>query len=470
MRRLIAALGRIVRREQPAAAPSAQAEAPRRLDLRITGALFARVRDHVEDFSRGEEAGFLLCSISRGREADHLLAREFLPVPESELERFTDGSVLSWSAKFNSEVLALAVDMDTTPVLIHSHGGGPAGFSDDDRRRATRLFTAFSRIIAPLPTGSIVLGRGQAEGEFWTGGIRTHIFERAVVIDETLRFWPSPAHASRARPARRRLARQNVAIPNSDGALADATLGVVGLSGGGSHVVQQSAHIGIGTQVVTDPEFVDETNLGRLVGATEVDIDVTRKTDLAERVVRGIDSTIHVVKVPHEFPTAEAMAALKDADIIVTPVDTFHSREMLNRFCRRHLIPQIDIGMTIRTKDEQLTIARGQVIASIPGYACMRCWFLTDATLKEERDQRRLGYDRDPNAPGDPQVVSMNGVLASEACNCVLDLITGFSRGMRGAKYWRYDARRGVLEQADLPSRNRDCDACAEEGLGDALI
>lgn len=61
----------------------------------------------------------------------------------------------------------------------------------------------------------------------------------------------------------------------------------------------------------------------------------------------------------------------------------------------------------------------------------------------------------------------MNGALASEACNCVLDMVTGFSGGRRGARLWRYDGRTGDLEQGELPPRRPCCDACAEEGLGD---
>ena len=39
---------------------------------------------------------------------------------------------------------------------------------------------------------------------------------------------------------------------------------------------------------------------------------------------------------------------------------------------------------------------------------------LSDAVLERERRERPPGYDENPNAPGEPQVVSMNGTLASE--------------------------------------------------------
>ena len=95
---------------------------PRRgIDLRIAAPLFDRVRNHVEDFSRGEEAGFLLCARSRLPNRDVLLARHWLPVPDAAISRYSEGSVLSWSAEFNSDVLDAALKDDCTPVLVHSH-------------------------------------------------------------------------------------------------------------------------------------------------------------------------------------------------------------------------------------------------------------------------------------------------------------------------------------------------------------
>ena len=61
----------------------------------------------------------------------------------------------------------------------------------------------------------------------------------------------------------------------------------------------------------------------------------------------------------------------------------------------------------------------------------------------------------------------MNGTLASEACNCVLDLITGYSDGRRADRFWQYDRRSGTLDAHEIPTRNPCCPACAEQGLGD---
>jgi molybdopterin-synthase adenylyltransferase len=440
----------------------------RTLEVRISGPLFERVRAHVEDFSQGEESGFLLCGITRLKERDVLLARAWHPVPETLASRFEDGSVLSWPASFNSDLLAEAVEIDCSLVLVHSHGAGAPRFSDDDRRRERGIFPTFSRILGRDPTGSIVLGEGRAAGSFWTGGENTPEFSRLVVVGDTIEDWPSSAGATPRAPARRRLDRQSRAIgPRSEQKLAGAKVAVLGLSGGGSHVVQQLAHQGVGSLIVVDDDRVDQTNLGRLVGATHADIDRTLKVDLAEQVATGVDPGISVVKVPERFPSAASIAAVKEADILVACVDRFDVREAINAFARRHLLPLVDVGMTIRSSGERLVAADGQVIVSLPGHPCMRCWFLTDAVLAAERRDRPAGYDANLDAEGDPQVVSMNGVLASEASNVVLDLITGYSGGRRGAKYWQYDGRSGQFDVDDVPPARPGCPACAEEGHGD---
>jgi len=440
----------------------------RQLDVRISADLFDAVRAHVEDDRRGEEAGFLLCSVSRLEHRDNLLAREWIPVPDRAIERNTHGSVLSWSAAFNSEVVQRALEADMTAVLVHSHGGSPSvRFSKDDREKERALFGTVSRLLDPLPTGTLLLGRGDAVGSFWQGGENSLSFRRLVVVGSPIETW-YPSGSEPDRDSRERLDRQNVAIgPETDAKLAQSTIAIIGLSGGGSHVVQQLAHQGVGGLIVVDDESVDRTNLGRLVGATSADVCKTSKVDLAERVATSIDPEMRITKVAARFPSQEGIDALRDADVVVSCVDRFIAREAINAFCRRYLIPLVDVGMAIESSVERLIAADGQVILVLPSTPCLRCWFVTDAVLEQEREERPPGYDRNPDAPGDPQVVSMNGVLASEACNVVLDLITGYSGGKRAGVFWQYEGRKGYLEPSEIPSFRSNCPACAEAGMGD---
>ena len=224
--------------------------------------------------------------------------------------------------------------------------------------------------------------------------------------------------------------------------------------------------MGVGTLVPLDDEGVEDVNLGRMVGSRTDDVGVS-KVEVMKGLINGIDPDIEVISVEARFPSAEAIDALKGVDVVVSAVDSFVAREQINVFCRRYSLALIDIGMNIETCKEQLRSAHGQVICVLPDSPCLRCTpFLSDAVLERERREHPPGYDRNPDA-GDPQVVSMNGTLASEACNILLDLLTGYSRGKRGARWWQYNGRTGEVEVAELPARWVNCPACAEAGHGD---
>jgi molybdopterin-synthase adenylyltransferase len=461
---------RILRRRQSEIAPAERNT--RYLDVRVTRALFGDIRSHVENTARGEEAGFVICSLARSDDHDVLLARDWQPIPEEAIERNAHGSVLSWSAEFNSSVLQRALDIGGTLIQVHSHGGKDPIFSADDVRKEHALFGPFSRLLGDTPCGNLLLGKGDARGSFWSAGHRgAVVLRRVTIVGSPLENWYSADSQLDAQPPRVRLARQTVAIgPESEIKFRTTTVAVVGVSGGGSHVVQQLAHQGFGGLVVVDDQVLDETNLGRHVGATSDDVGRSLKVDIAKRVIGGIDQSVDVLAVPERFPSRDTVAALKEADIIVACLDRFDARANVNAFCRRYLIPLVDLGMTIRSTDERLASADGQIIVTLPGHTCMRCYFITDEILAREQREKPPGYDQNPDAPGDPQVVSMNGVLASEACNCVLDLATGYSNGSRGPGQWQYQGRTGALQPSELPSRWDDCPACAEEGEGDPTI
>jgi len=144
-----------------------------------------------------------------------------------------------------------------------------------------------------------------------------------------------------------RLDRQSFLGADSEQVLHERTVGLVGLGGGGSHVVQQLAHMGVGGYVLVDPDRIDFTNTNRLVGGTLADAEAeTLKVTIAERVIRGLQPDARVVVVPDTW--LAAMDDLKVCDVIVGAVDSYKEREQLERFARRHLIPYLDIGMNVR--------------------------------------------------------------------------------------------------------------------------
>jgi molybdopterin/thiamine biosynthesis adenylyltransferase len=188
-----------------------------------------------------------------------------------------------------------------------------------------------------------------------------------------------------------RFDRQSFLGVDSEDTLHAATLGLVGLGGGGSHIVQQSAHLGIGGYVVVDPDHITDTNTNRLVGGTLADLETEStpamiKVAIAERLIRGLQEEPRIIPVPDTWHNATDK--LKRCDIIVGAVDSFIEREQLERFARRHLIPYIDIGMDVHELNNQRFLIAGQVILSIPGNPCMRCCgLITDERLAQEANR-----------------------------------------------------------------------------------
>jgi len=102
-----------------------------------------------------------------------------------------------------------------------------------------------------------------------------------------------------------RLDRQSFLGPHSDNVLAHLTVGLVGLGGGGSHVAQQLAHMGVGKFVLVDPDIVEHTNLSRLVGGTADDAEQKRlKVDVAARTIRGVNPNVEPTRQSSDWQEA----------------------------------------------------------------------------------------------------------------------------------------------------------------------
>jgi len=103
--------------------------------------------------------------------------------------------------------------------------------------------------------------------------------------------------------------RQSFLGTRAEDILANTRATIVGLGGGGSHIAQQLAHIGVGEIRLLDPDKIEASNLNRLVGATDLDVKNKRpKVEIAKRMIAGVRPWIKV-------PTAEKK--WQEADYLV---------------------------------------------------------------------------------------------------------------------------------------------------------
>ncbi len=262
-----------------------------------------------------------------------------------------------------------------------------------------------------------------------------------------------------------RFERQSFLGTDSEATLYSSTVGLIGLGGGGSHIVQQCGHLGIGGYVNIDPDHITDTNTNRLIGGTLADIGpATAKVTIAQRQLAGLVEQPRIISIRGSWHSA--VSELTRCDVIAGAVDSFIEREQLERFARRHLIPYIDIGMDVHELGGEQYLIGGQVILSMPGKPCLRCvGLITDERLAQEAKKYGAAGSR-------PQVVWSNGVLASTAVGLITQLLTPWFTDDREFVYLDYDGNRGTLTPNDRMAlfRNKVCQHHPPEETGDALF
>lgn len=236
-----------------------------------------------------------------------------------------------------------------------------------------------------------------------------------------------------------RFSRQSFLGPRSQEDIEKTVLGIVGLGGGGSHIVQQATHVGFRHFRNFDSDIAEDSNLNRLVGANESDPrKKTPKTLIAERIIKGLNPETIVESYPCRWQ--EQPEALRGCDLIFGCVDGFSERRELEALARRYMIPLIDIGMDVHCVEREPPRMGGQVILSMPGGPCMFCLgFLNERVLAQEGE-------RYSDAGPRPQVVWPNGVLASTAIGIAVDLLTDWTKSLRDVVYLEYDGNTATIK------------------------
>jgi molybdopterin-synthase adenylyltransferase len=236
-----------------------------------------------------------------------------------------------------------------------------------------------------------------------------------------------------------RYSRQSFLGPDAQECIQNTVIGIVGLGGGGSHILQQLAHVGFQHYVLYDPDQVEDSNLNRMVGATERDMIVARpKVKVALRIIRGLQPEALIETYPKRWQ--EEPLPLRGCDLIFGCVDGLGNRRDLEATARRYLIPYIDIGLDVHQVGTELPIMAGQVVLSMPGNPCMRCLgVLQEQALAQEG--RRYG-----DAGLRPQVIWANGVLASTAVGIAIVLLTDWTHQLRHPVYLQYFGNEGTIQ------------------------
>jgi molybdopterin/thiamine biosynthesis adenylyltransferase len=210
-----------------------------------------------------------------------------------------------------------------------------------------------------------------------------------------------------------------------------ATVCVVGVGGGGSHLAQQIAHLGVKAVALIDTDNLNCSNVNRVVCTRYADVGRLKAQILGERL-QGLGTRL--IPVVGRAESVIARTWIERADLVLGAVDGARARNNIEQLCRAALVPYIDIGVKIDIdRTGNVRGVGGQVFTSLAGGPCMRCGeIVTDATLALDRQEYVAG------AP-EQQVISLNGLLASQAINNALALLTGYAPDFPVPAMIRYD-------------------------------
>jgi tRNA A37 threonylcarbamoyladenosine dehydratase len=131
-----------------------------------------------------------------------------------------------------------------------------------------------------------------------------------------------------------------------DGALARlaaARVGVVGIGGVGSWVVETLARSGVGALMLVDLDNIAESNINRQIHALDATLGQAKVTAMAARV-RGINPQCRVESVEDFLTPENAAGLLRDFDVVVDAVDDVRAKTAIAAHCRQQRLPLVMAG------------------------------------------------------------------------------------------------------------------------------
>lgn len=409
--------------------------------LRFSSDLEKQVRDDLErphEFA-SERVGFISASHIKLSSGKYIIfLKEYFLVPD---EFYINDPLVG--ARINSSAIhdALQRIIDTKKgsfhVHLHSFQKQNPEFSKTDLKDNPEIVKAFSFAGRDQIHGMIIFGAKGFNALVKVPG-DTELIQVSKI---TSIGYPMKISTPKNKylKSTERYNRQSFLGLYSQNTIQNIRIGIIGLGGGGSHIVQQLAHLGIQKYVLFDYDSVDESNLNRMIGARQSDLNPPqKKIVVAKRLIDSLHADAEVKIIEDNW--ANSPENLQECDIVFGCVDSYISRRDIESECRRYLIPYIDIGMDVYNDHNQEPPSMvGQIIVSIPGKICMHCMgFINETNLaKEAAKYGAVG--------GRPQVVWSNGVLASQAVGLFIELITGWSGRKEICLYYGFDGNQGTL-------------------------
>lgn len=380
-----------------------------------------------------EEGAFLLAGRIRGLDKLIFLVRQVIPIPLNEIISQSSAH-LDGKPEFIAKVLKTARRESLSVIQVHSHpfSKSSVSFSSRDNFGEKELFPKILQRVPGVEHVALVFGQSDNfKGRVWLPDGKTIIPIASLrLVGPVIKDISPISKPKLYQVSDPTFDRQIQALGlNGHYTITNLTVGIVGLGGNGSQVVQALVRMGVGKIIAVDPDNVEKHNIPCLIGARKEDTDNRAlKVDVMKRLVEETNNTTKFIGISEPVESTKSLNALKGTNIIFCCTDNFASRDLLNNFAYLYLIPVIDMGLEFQPdKSGNICRAGGYIVTIIPGYLCLHSLnIITKETLLKEKEQTQCqGYLGEKEKPTG-QVLGFNGLVAYHAIIEFLNMIIGF--------------------------------------------
>ncbi|QOR65788.1 ThiF family adenylyltransferase [Cytobacillus suaedae] len=319
--------------------------------LRMSGQQHSALFHHLYPGDNKEAVSIAICGVGKLNEKDNkkyvVTVYELFHIPYEKCS-VRESDRVTWSSDILCDILIKAEEKNMAILKIHSHPNGQRHFSSVDDKADLDLFpriaewlsTDFPGISAiMLPDGAVFARALNANGE-------QSPVKSVLVAGPDILVWNHETDFISLDYNQRTMQAFGKGTVHT---LSQLSIGIVGISGTGSPVVEQLYRLGVGHLVLVDEDIVKEVNLGRIYNSTIEDAKGKRKkVDVLANAIKDSGLPVNVDSIPLSLFSEDVIRKLSQCDILFGCMDSIEGRNILNKIAIFYSIPYFDIGVQLK--------------------------------------------------------------------------------------------------------------------------